>query len=610
MKLNFSQKLVIARVALSFVLLVALNFIPVTGWVKLLCFVIPYLIAGYDVLLSSVKNIARGQVFDENFLMSLATIGAFVIGEYSEAIFVMLFYQIGELFQNIAVAKSRNAISSLMELCADTARVEKDGELIEMLPEEVEVGSIILIMPGERIPLDGIIIEGTSTVDTSALTGESLPAAVTVESSIFSGCINLEGVLKVKVTKPYEESTAARILALVEESAEKKATSERFITRFSKFYTPIVVVAAVLLAVLPPLLLKGEWTEWIHRSLLFLVVSCPCALVISVPLTYFAGMGGASKLGILVKGSSCLDTLSKVDTVIMDKTGTLTSGKFAVTGVYPKGISAYELTYYAAHAEAYSKHPLSKAVCEMYEGSIDYERINDVHEYAGKGVASNVCGKAVRVGNAEFVGGEPLSVTAVHVSIDDKYCGYIELSDAPRSTAKDMIAKIKKLGVKHTVMLTGDRREIAEPLSKDLAIDDVKSELLPEDKVREAERIISKAEGRVAYVGDGINDAPVLMRADVGIAMGAFGSDAAIEAADMVLMNDSIEQLPYALALSRKVRRIVIQNIVFALFVKGAVLITGAFGIATMWEAVFADVGVSVIAILNAMRALRKLNLD
>lgn len=610
MKLNFSQKLVIARVALSFVLLILVNFIPVTGWVKLLCFVIPYLIAGYDVLLSSVKNIARGQVFDENFLMSLATIGAFVIGEYSEAIFVMLFYQIGELFQNIAVAKSRNAISSLMELCADTARVEKDGELIEMMPEEVEVGSVILIMPGERIPLDGVIIEGTSTVDTSALTGESLPAAVTVESGVYSGCINLEGVLKVRVARPYEESTAARILALVEESAEKKASSERFITRFSKFYTPIVVAAAVLLAVLPPLLFNGEWTEWIHRSLLFLVVSCPCALVISVPLTYFAGMGGASKLGMLVKGSSCLDTLSKVDTVIMDKTGTLTSGKFTVTGVYPKGMASDELICYAAHAEAYSKHPLSKAICEMYEGSIDHERITDVHEYAGKGVASNVSGKAVRVGNAEFTGGEPLSVTAVHVSVDNEYCGYIELSDTPRSTAKDMIAKIKKLGVKHTVMLTGDRREIAEPLAKELAIDEVKSELLPEDKVREAERIISKAEGRVAYVGDGINDAPVLMRADVGIAMGAFGSDAAIEAADMVLMNDSIEQLPYALALSKKVRRIVIQNIVFALSVKGAVLITGAFGIATMWEAVFADVGVSVIAILNAMRALRKLDVD
>ena len=590
-------------------------------WVEFGLFLIPYLIAGYDVLWEAVENIGRGQVFDENFLMSVATIGAFAMVLFpdadphmAEGAAVMLFYQVGELFQSYAVGKSRKSIADMMDIAPEYANLETDGAIREVDPDEVPVGSIIVVKPGERIPLDGVVVEGVSQLDTAALTGESMPRHVDAGAEVISGCVNMTGVLRVKTTKPYGESTVARILELVENAAEKKARTENFITRFARYYTPIVTGAALLIAVVPPLFGMGAWSDWVLRGLTFLVVSCPCALVISVPLSFFGGIGGASKLGILIKGSNYLELLSKVDTVVFDKTGTLTSGSFKVVAIHPEeGVDADYVLSHAAHAEAFSDHPIAISLREAYAGEIDAARIAEAREESGHGVSALVDQRLVLVGNDKLMarhGGSwqdcELTGTVLHVSIDGTYAGHIVIADVIKDDARRTICELHEAGIGKCVMLTGDRRDVAEAVAAELGIDEVRAQLLPEGKVDAVEELLAQErdDGKLAFVGDGINDAPVLTRADVGIAMGAMGSDAAIEAADVVLMDDKPSNISKAIRLARKTMRIVWQNIVFALGIKFVILVLAAVGIANMWLAVFGDVGVAVLAILNAMRAM------
>ncbi len=608
------QKKTLVRIILSAVLLVAAALIPVDGIVKLVLFLIPYAVIGWDVLWKAIRNIAHGQVFDENFLMAIATVGAFALGEYPEGVAVMLFYQVGELFQSYAVGRSRQSIAALMDIRPDYANIEQDGKLVQVDPEDVAVGDTIVIKAGEKIPLDGVVLEGSSAVDTAALTGESLPRDVNPGDDVVSGCINQSGLLKVRVTKVFGESTVAKILDLVENSSSKKARAENFITRFARYYTPVVVIGAVLLAVLPPLLFGGDWSDWLQRALIFLVISCPCALVISVPLSFFGGIGGASKQGILVKGSNYLEALAKTETVVFDKTGTLTKGTFQVTAVHPDRISKGELLELAAMAESYSEHPISRSLREAYQKPVDASRVTDVEEISGHGVRAKVDGHDVYAGNGKWMDRIGVSWrnchrtgTVVHVAVDGEYAGHIVISDAVKPDAAAAIEALKREGVKKTVMLTGDVKAVGEAVAREIGIDEVHAELLPGDKVDQVERLLknTSGKGKLAFVGDGINDAPVLSRADIGIAMGGLGSDAAIEAADIVLMDDKPSKLAVAVRISRKTLRIVRQNIVFALGIKLLFLALGAFGMANMWEAVFADVGVSVLAILNASRALR-----
>ena len=608
------QKKTLVRIILSAVLLVAAALIPVDGIVKLVLFLIPYAVIGWDVLWKAIRNIAHGQVFDENFLMAIATVGAFALGEYPEGVAVMLFYQVGELFQSYAVGRSRQSIAALMDIRPDYANIEQDGKLVQVDPEDVAVGDTIVIKAGEKIPLDGVVLEGSSAVDTAALNGESLPRDVDPGDDVVSGCINQSGLLKVRVTKVFGESTVAKILDLVENSSSKKARAENFITRFARYYTPVVVIGAVLLAVLPPLLFGGDWSDWLQRALIFLVISCPCALVISVPLSFFGGIGGASKQGILVKGSNYLEALAKTETVVFDKTGTLTKGTFQVTAVHPDRISKGELLELAAMAESYSEHPISRSLREAYQKPVDASRVTDVEEISGHGVRAKVDGHDVYAGNGKWMDRIGASWrnchrtgTVVHVAVDGEYAGHIVISDAVKPDAAAAIEALKREGVKKTVMLTGDVKAVGEAVAREIGIDEVHAELLPGDKVDQVERLLknTSGKGKLAFVGDGINDAPVLSRADIGIAMGGLGSDAAIEAADIVLMDDKPSKLAVAVRISRKTLRIVRQNIVFALGIKLLFLALGAFGMANMWEAVFADVGVSVLAILNASRALR-----
>ena len=630
--LTKKQKKMLRRILLSAVLLVlvkvlcGLEVLPEHGLLTALCYLAPYAVIGWDVLYKAVRNILGGQVFDENFLMALATVGAFATAEYAEAVFVMLFYQVGELFQDYAVGKSRHSIAALMDIRPDTANLEReDGTTEEVDPEDVEVGAVIVVKPGERVPLDGTVLTGESSLDTAALTGESVPRDVGVGDDVISGCVNQTGVLRIRVTRPCEESTVSKILDLVENASEKKSTSENFITRFARYYTPCVVLAAAALFLVPTVLLAlgtplgflngTVWTDWLHRALIFLVISCPCALVISVPLSFFGGIGGASKCGILVKGSNYLEALAKTETIIFDKTGTLTKGTFTVTAVHPEeGFTQEQVLESAALAEQYSDHPISVSLRKACGLKPDAARVADVEEIAGHGVCAKVDGRTVCVGNSRLMERQnvnwlpcELPGTIVHVTVDGFYAGHIVISDLPKEDAKEAIADLKASGVKKTVMLTGDAEAVAKSVAAKLGVDEYHAELLPADKVDWAERILSakQPEARVAFVGDGINDAPVLSRADIGIAMGALGSDAAIEAADIVLMDDKPSKIATAMRISRKTLRIVKQNIWFALGVKGAVLVLGAFGVATMWEAVFADVGVAFIAILNAMRCLR-----
>lgn len=576
---------------------------------------VPYIFIGWDVLKKSFVNIIHGQIFDENFLMSLATIGALCIGEYPEASFVMLFFKVGEFFESYAVGKSRKSIADMMELQADFANVIRDGEITEVFPEEVEVGEIVLVKPGQKIPLDGVVTEGSSGIDTAALTGEALPLDVAEGDSVISGCININSVLKIKVSKKYCDSTVAKVLELVENSSLHKAKTENFITKFAKYYTPAVVVLALLIAVLPPLVLDGaSWQDWLHRALTFLVISCPCALVISVPLSYFGAIGRASKEGILIKGAEYLESLSKCKTVVFDKTGTLTKGNFAVTDIHPEKISKEELLELAAFAEYYSDHPVSKSVLKAYGKEPDSDRIRLIEEIPGHGIKAFFDGKAIFAGNEKLMKLNGithkechLSGTIIHVATESEYLGHIVISDEIKKESGDIISKLKQLGIKKTVMLTGDKKSVALAVAGQIGIDEVHAELLPADKVDCVKQLIESAQNgeKLAFVGDGINDAPVLSMADIGIAMGAMGSDAAIEAADIVLMDDNPQKIAFAIMLSRYTKSIVIQNIVFALAVKLLVLALGALGLVGMWAAVFADVGVSVIAILNAMRTLR-----
>ena len=606
------HKQMLIRIGVSAALLIACALSPLEGIWRLLAFLVPYAVIGWDVLWKAVRNIAHGQVFDENFLMSIATVGAFATGEYPEAVFVMLFYQVGELFQSYAVGRSRQSIAQLMEIRPDYANLERDGKAEKVDPDEVAVGDVIVVKPGERVPLDGVVLEGHSTLDTAALTGESLPRPVREGDDVISGCVNQSGLLRVRVTKEFGESTVAKILDLVENASSKKARAENFITKFARVYTPCVVIAAVLLAVVPSFI-TGDWSQW-TRALIFLVVSCPCALVISVPLSFFGGIGGASRNGILVKGGSYLETLAQTEIVVFDKTGTLTRGVFNVTAIHPDKISEAELLELAAYAESYSDHPISRSILEAYDKRVDTARIGTVEELAGRGVRAVIDGRTVCVGNSKLM--DELGVkwhpchhvgTTVHVEVDGLYAGHLVISDEVKPDAAEAIRKIKALGVKKTVMLTGDAAAVGERVGKELGLDEVHAQLLPADKVERVEALLKEksAKGTLAFVGDGINDAPVLSRADVGIAMGGMGSDAAIEAADVVFMDDKPSKLADAILIARKTCAIVRQNVVFALAVKLLVMVLGAFGVATMWEAVFADVGVSVIAILNAMRALR-----
>lgn len=606
------QKTVLARIIISAVLCVVAGLLPIDGVWKLLAFSVPYLVIGYDVLWGAVRNIIHGQVFDEQFLMAIATLGAFAIEDYPEAAAVMLFYQVGELFQSIAVGKSRKSISALMDICPEYAVVLRDGEEVTVPPEEVGIGEVLIIKPGEKIPLDGEITEGSTTVNTAALTGESLPVDKTVGDRVISGTINLSGVIKVKAQSLYEESTVSKILELVENSAEKKARAENFITRFARYYTPCVVIGAVLLAVIPPLFFSQEWSMWINRALIFLVVSCPCALVVSVPLSFFGGIGGASREGILIKGANYLETLSKVDTVVFDKTGTLTKGTFAVNAIHPQNMTEAQLLDIAAAAESYSTHPVGESIVAAHKGHIDKTRIGEVEELAGMGLRAVIDGKTFFVGNGALmdkVGAGwhdcHLAGTVIHIAESSEYLGHIVINDEIKPDSKVAVAGLKELGIKNTVMLTGDTERVAKSVGEDVGIDSVCAKLLPAQKVEKVEELLSQG-CKTAFVGDGINDAPVLTRADVGIAMGALGSDAAIESADIVLMDDKPSKLPSAIRISRKTMHIVRQNIVFALAVKAIILVLGAFGIANMWTAVFGDVGVMVIAILNAMRAMSK----
>lgn len=608
------QKRMLFRVLASAVLFAVALLLPTEGWLRLFTFLIPYAVIAWDVLWRAVRNIAHGQVFDENFLMALATVGALATGEYPEAVFVMLFYQVGELFQSYAVDQSRKSITSLMDIRPDYANIEVDGQLRQVEPEDVAVGDTIVIKAGERIPLDGVVLEGTSNVDTAALTGESLPREAQPGDDVISGCVNLSGLLRVRVTKAFEESTVAKILDLVENSSSKKAKAENFITKFARYYTPAVVLAAVALALLPPLFTSIQWVDSIQRALNFLVVSCPCALVISVPLSFFGGIGGASKNGILVKGGNYLEVLAKTELVVFDKTGTLTRGVFNVTAIHPDHCGEAQLLELAALAERYSDHPISRSLKEAYGKELDASRVSNVEELSGRGVRATVDGRQICAGNDKLM--EDIGVswhpchrvgTTVHVASDGVYLGHIVISDEVKPDAKEAITALKACGVRRTVMLTGDAKAVGESVAQELGLDEVHTQLLPADKVTRVEALLGEVspKGALAFVGDGINDAPVLSRADIGIAMGGLGSDAAIEAADIVLMDDKPSKLADAIRIARRTLAIVRQNIVFALAVKFLVLALSAAGVANMWEAVFADVGVSVIAILNAMRALK-----
>ena len=611
--MNRKQKRSLYTILAAAALFVVALLLPVEGVWELLVYLIPYGLIGWRVIWKAIKNISRGQVFDENFLMCVASIGAMCAGDSKEAVAVMLFYQVGELFESCAVGKSRRSIAALMDIRPDVAHVERDGALADVDPEEVEIGERIVIQPGERVPLDGEVIEGASTLDTAALTGESVPREIHPGEDVISGCINLSGVLHVRVNKRFGESTVARILELVENASSNKAKSENFITKFARWYTPAVCLSALLLAVVPSLI-TGDWGEWVSRALIFLVVSCPCALVISVPLSFFGGIGGASANGILIKGGNFVETLAQVDTVVFDKTGTLTQGNFEVTAIHPEKVSEQELLEIAALAENYSTHPISASLKRAFGLPLDESRISDVEELSGKGVIATVDGKNVAVGNGrlmQYVGVDwhecENSGTIVHVAADGAYMGHIVISDMLKPQSKAAIQALKDCGVKQSVMLTGDRKDVAEAVARELGVDGVYSELLPADKVAQVEKLLAKQQKgeKLAFVGDGINDAPVLSRADVGIAMGALGSDAAIEAADVVLMDDNPQKIATAIRISKRTLTIVQQNIAFALGVKFIVLILSALGLGNMWIAVFADVGVSVLAILNAMRALR-----
>lgn len=607
------QKRMLLRILLSAVLLVTIQLLPLSGRWRLPAIFIPYLIIGWDVLWRAIRNIAHGQVFDENFLMAIATVGAFVTGEYPEAVAVMLFYQIGELFQSYAVGKSRRSISSLMDIRPDYANVERNGRLTRISPEDAAVGDVIVIQAGEKIPLDGVVLDGSSSIDTAALTGEALPRDVEPGDDVVSGCINMNGVLRVQVTKLFGESTVSKILNLVENAGNKKARAENFITKFSRYYTPCVVIGALLLAVIPPLIAGGGWNDWIHRALIFLVVSCPCALVISVPLSFFGGIGGASKLGILIKGGNYMEVLADTQIIVFDKTGTLTKGVFNVTAIHPDKISENRLLEIAALAEAYSTHPISRSLKEAYGKEINASRVSGVTELSGRGICAQVDGQTVCAGNGKLMEENGIHWhpchhigTTVHVAVDGQYAGHIVISDELKPDAAHAVQSLKAQGVRKTVMLTGDADAAGRDAAEKLGIDEVYTQLLPADKVERVESLLQEktAKGKLAFVGDGINDAPVLSRADIGIAMGGIGSDAAIEAADVVLMDDQPSKIAAAIQIARKTLRIVRQNILFALAVKALVLLLGALGIATMWEAVFADVGVSILAILNAARAL------
>ena len=608
------QKKTLYRILSAFVLFVVSLLLPVEGPLRLAAFLIPYAAAGWDVLWKAVRNILNGQVFDENFLMCTATVGALIIGEYPEAVAVMLFYQVGELFQNVAVSRSRQSISALMDIRPDYANIEKDGQLLRVDPEEVAVGDVIVIKAGERVPLDGTVLEGSSALDTAALTGESLPRDVSVGDEVISGCVNLSGLLHVKVRKPFGQSTVARILDLVENSSEKKAQAEHFITKFARYYTPIVVFAALALAVIPSLA-TGQWGVWVPRALNFLVVSCPCALVISIPLSFFGGIGGASKQGILVKGSNYLEALAQAGVVVFDKTGTLTQGRFSVTGIHPEGMDEGELLELAALAEQFSTHPISRSIVAAWGGVPDQERVREVEEAAGHGVRAVIDGRTVLAGNRKLMDREGIPVntvhdhsgTVIHVAVDGRYAGCLVIADQPKETSAQALRELKEAGIRQTVMLTGDAQGAAQAVADALGLDQFYAQLLPADKVERVEALLAEKGPRekLVFVGDGINDAPVLSRADIGVAMGALGSDAAIEAADIVLMDDDLLKLPAAVRIARKTLSIVRQNVVFALGVKLLVLILSAIGRANMWAAVFADVGVSVRAILNASRMLR-----
>ena len=613
------QKKVLIRIIIAAVLVIALQFIPVKGYVRFGLYMIPYFVIGYDILKKAGKGILNRQIFDENFLMAVATIGAIALGDYKEGTAVMLFYQIGELFQSYAVGKSRRNISDLMDIRPDYANVEKDGELEQVDPDEIEIGTVIVVQPGEKVPIDGVVVEGTSSLNTSALTGESVPREVSVDDEIISGCINMTGLLKIRTTKEFGESTVSKILELVENASSRKSRSENFISKFAKIYTPAVCYGALALAILPPIVrmafmgLAPEWGDWVYRALTFLVISCPCALVISIPLSFFAGIGGASREGVLVKGSSFLETLSQTKIVVFDKTGTMTKGVFEVNGIHHSPYKDEELLEYAALAESYSTHPISKSLQRAYGKPIDKNRVSDVEEIGGHGLTAKVDGKVVAAGNAKLM--KKLGIeyhdcshvgTIVHVAIDGKYAGHILISDVIKEHAAEAIAALKKSGIEKTVMLTGDAKNVADHVAAQLGIDEVCSELLPGDKVEKVEELLTKKseKEKLAFVGDGINDAPVLSRADIGIAMGALGSDAAIEAADIVLMDDDPLKISKAIRISRKCIRIVYENIYFAIGIKVICLVLGALGIANMWFAIFADVGVMILAVLNAIRTL------
>ncbi len=619
------QKKMLLRIIVAAVMLAALYFLPVTGWLRLGLYLVTYLVIGYDILKKAGQGIANGRVFDENFLMAVATVGAFALaiyeksGDYNEAIAVMLFYQVGELFQSYAVGKSRKNISALMDIRPDYANIEQDGKLVQVDPDEVAVGTVIVVQPGEKAPIDGVVVEGSSTLNTSALTGESLPRDVHEGDEIISGCINMTGVLKIRTTKAFGESTVSRILELVENSSSRKSRSEDFIAKFARIYTPVVCYGALALAVLPPVIrlvggMDGQWEQWIYRALTFLVTSCPCALVVSIPLSFFAGIGGASHEGILIKGSNYLETLSQVKTVVFDKTGTLTRGVFEVTAVHHSDMDEQKLLEYAALAECASSHPISKSLQRAYGKAIDRSRVTDIQELSGHGVTAVVDGHPVAAGNSKLM--EQLGIpyhdchsvgTIIHMAVDGQYAGHIVISDVVKPHAKEAVEALHKAGVEKTVMLTGDAKKVADAVAAELGVDEVHSELLPGDKVDKVESLLAQQSGKakLAFVGDGVNDAPVLGRADIGIAMGAMGSDAAIEAADIVLMDDEPLQIAKAIRISRKCIGIVYENIAFALAVKFACLVLVAIGLADMWAAIFADVGVMVLAVLNAIRALR-----
>ena len=623
------QKKMLIRILITAAMLVALYIIPVTGWLRLALYLTAYLVIGYDILKKAGQGIVNGRVFDENFLMAVATVGAFALaiyeksGDYNEAIAVMLFYQIGELFQSYAVGKSRKNISALMDIRPDYANIEQDGQLVQVDPDEVAIGTVIVVQPGEKVPIDGVVTEGSSTLNTSALTGESLPRDAREGDEVISGCINMTGVLKIRTTKAFGESTVSKILELVENSSSRKSRSEDFIAKFARIYTPVVCYSALALAIIPPVIrlvggMDGQWEQWIYRALTFLVTSCPCALVVSIPLSFFAGIGGASHEGILIKGSNYLETLSQVKTVVFDKTGTLTKGVFEVTAVHHSDMDEQQLRDYAALAECASSHPISKSLQKAYGKAIDRSRVTDIQESGGHGVTAVVDGHTVAAGNSKLMVqlGIPYhdchSVgTIIHMAVDGQYAGHIVISDVVKPNAKAAIAALHKAGVEKTVMLTGDAKKVADAVAAELGVDEVHSELLPGDKVAQVEQLLGDQRGKakLAFVGDGINDAPVLSRADIGIAMGAMGSDAAIEAADVVLMDDEPMQIAKAIHISRKCIGIVYQNIVFALAVKFACLVLVAIGAANMWAAIFADVGVMVLAVLNAIRALRVKNL-